>query len=74
MTNQIYLVQSLPYENWETIAHFDNHAQADAFCNKKIEAAYHNPLLIANYRVYIVANTIEHRIRFGIENVNQVSA
>jgi hypothetical protein len=50
--NKIYLVQSLPYENWETIAHFDNHEEADAFCDKKIEAANNNPLLVSNYRVY----------------------
>jgi hypothetical protein len=61
MTNQIYLVQLLPYENWETIAHFDNYADADAFCDKKIEAANNNPLLVANYRVHAVANTPENK-------------
>ena len=76
MTNakQIYLVQSLPYENWETIAHFDNHVDADALCNKNIEAANHNPLLVANYRVHVVADTIEHRTRYGIKNVVEVTA
>ena len=61
MTTNIYLVQSLPYENWETIAHFDNYAEADALCNKNIEAANHNPLLVANYRVHAVANTPENK-------------
>ena len=74
IANQIYLVQSLPYENWETIAHFDNHADADALCNKNIEAANHNPLLVANYRVHVVADTIEHRTRYGIKNVVEVTA
>ena len=74
MTTNIYLVQSLPYENWETIAHFDNHAEADAFCNGKIEEANHIPLLVANYRVQVVADTIEHRTRFGIKNVVEVTA
>lgn len=69
MTNQIYLVQSLPYENWETIAHFDNFLDADAYCDKKIEAANHNPLLVGNYRVHAIADTVEHRKRFGIKNV-----
>ena len=63
---QLFLVQSLPYENWETIAHFDNFADADALCDKNIEAANHNPRLIANYRVYTVNDTPEHRARFKL--------
>jgi hypothetical protein len=74
MTTNIYLVQFLPFENWETIAHFDNYAEADALCDKNIEAANHNPLLVANYRVHVVADTIEHRNRFGIKNDDEVKA
>jgi hypothetical protein len=66
--NQIYLVQSLPYEMWETIAHFDNLLDASALRDKFTNDANNNPLLVANYRVYAVANTIEHRNRFGIKN------
>lgn len=68
MTNakQIYLVQSLPFEEWVTIAYFDNFLDADSYCDNKIEAANHNPLLVGNYRVYAVADTVEHRKRFGI--------
>jgi len=69
MTNQIYLVQSLPFEEWVTIAYFDNFLDADAYCDKKIEAANHNPLLVGNYRVHAIADTVEHRKRFGIKNV-----
>lgn len=63
---QLFLVQSLPYEKWETIAHFDNFADADALCDKNIEAANHNPLLVSNYRVYAVDDTLEHRARFKL--------
>jgi hypothetical protein len=59
--NKIYLLQSLPYENWETIAYFDNYADAEAMFDKKIEAANNNPLLISNYRVHAVDDTLENR-------------
>ena len=36
--------------------------------------ANHNPLLVANYRVHVVADTIEHRTRYGIKNVVEVTA
>ena len=64
--NKIYLVQSLPYENWETVAHFDNHAQADALCDKKIEEANKNPLLISNYRVYAIDDNQANRQHLGL--------
>jgi len=64
--NKIYLVQNLPYENWETVAHFDNFADADALCDKNIEAANNNPLLIANYRVHAINDTPANRQHFGL--------
>ena len=32
--SQIYLVQQYPYEDWETIAHFDNVEEANILCQK----------------------------------------
>jgi hypothetical protein len=64
--NNIYLVQKLPFENWETIAHFDNYAEADALCDKKIEAANNNPLLVSNYRVHVINDTLANRQRLGL--------
>jgi hypothetical protein len=63
---QLFLVQSLPFDNWETIAHFDNFDDANALCDKNIDAANHNPRLVANYRVYAVDDTLEHRARFKL--------
>ena len=59
--NNIYLVQKLPFENWETIAHFDNYAEADALCDLLIDMANNNPLLVANYRVHAVNDTLANR-------------
>jgi len=59
--NKIYLVQSLPFENWETKAYFDNFAEADALCDLLIDMANNNPLLVSNYRVRTVDDTLENR-------------
>ena len=59
--NKIYLVQSLPYENWETKSYFDNFADADALCDLLIDMANKNPLLVSNYRVHISDDTLENR-------------
>jgi GTP cyclohydrolase III len=32
--NQIYLVQQYPYEDWETVANFNNEQDAIALCEK----------------------------------------
>jgi hypothetical protein len=63
---QLFLVQSLPYENWETIAHFDNFADAEALRDRFWAEAEANPLLVSNYRVHAVLDTPEHRARFKL--------
>ena len=59
--NKIYLVQKLPYENWETITHFNSLNEADALCDLLIDMANNNPLLVSNYRVHAVDDTLENR-------------
>jgi hypothetical protein len=59
--NKIYLVQKLPYENWETITHFNRLDEADVLCDLLIDMANNNPLLVANYRVHAVDDTSENR-------------
>lgn len=63
---QLFLVQSLPFDCWETIAHFDTHAEAEALRDRFWAEAEANPLLVSNYRVHAVLDTPEHRARFKI--------
>jgi len=64
--SQIYLVQQYPYEDWETIAHFDNVEEANMLC-QKLEIA-HSKLAeqYNNYRVKAIFDNEINRNFFGV--------
>jgi hypothetical protein len=65
--NQIYLVQQYPYEDWETIAHFDNETDAVALCDKLRYEHSLREQQYNNYRVYPIYDNPTNRNWFGVK-------
>jgi hypothetical protein len=60
--NKIYLVQTYPFEDWVTLNHFDNEADANALCDElKAKHSQHN------FRVHTIADTPFNRNWFGVK-------
>lgn len=57
----LFLVQSLPFDTWETLAYFDTQEEAKALRDRLTARAEANPSFVDNYRVYAVLDTPHHR-------------
>jgi hypothetical protein len=54
---QFYVVQQYPYENWETMAQFDNETDAIAMHDKLVQAHSKLANQYNNYKVKAVPDT-----------------
>jgi hypothetical protein len=64
--NKLYLVQQYPYEDWETITHFNNEADAVALCN---QLSHQHSLLEVKYNNYRVKSIYNNPINRNFFNV-----
>jgi hypothetical protein len=62
----IHLVQQRPYEDWETIAHFDNATDAQALCDKLQHEHSLREQQFNNFRVYEIADNEINRNWYGV--------
>jgi|APGre2960657373_1045057.scaffolds.fasta_scaffold39673_3 hypothetical protein len=66
MNQFFYLVQQLPYDNWEKVSHFDSESEASNFCDKLIYEHSLREHQFNNFRVHAVNNTQANREWYGI--------
>lgn len=62
----IYLVQQYPYEDWETITHFDNEADAQALRDKLTHEHSLREQQFNNFRVHAIADNPTNRNWYGV--------
>jgi hypothetical protein len=65
--NQIFLVQQYPYEDWETIAYFNNEQEAVVLCNK---LTFEHSQLNQQYNNFKVKAIFDNPINRNFYNVN----
>ena len=65
--NQIFLVQQYPYEDWETVAYFDNEQEAVVLCKK---LTFEHSQLNQQYNNFKVKAIFDNSINRNFYNVN----
>ena len=65
--NKLYLVQQYPYEDWETITHFDNEADAIVLCDKLRHEHSLREKQFNNFRVYAIFDNPTNRNWYGVK-------